>query len=132
MARAMMDNNRCRSFLFFSCSFQSSCHVEILQDKTNLINSLVFFGGGRDFQFSPLCVVNPFCFCSLSKLHSRLEGLRTDHRSHRTYKVTISPLCKNNKKAKELLPSVNSALHQERKLLDLHLFLLFLLCYLSS
>lgn len=75
-----------------------------------------FFGLPKLLLCSVCC--KPFCFCSLPKLHSRLEGLNDDRRNHRTFdsRVTIP----NPRKKKELLPSANSALRQESKLLALH------------
>lgn len=85
-----------------------------------------FFGLPKLFLCSVCC--KPFCFCSLPKLHSRLEGLKDDRRNHRTFdsRVTIS----HPRKKKELLPSANSALRQESKLLASHSF--FLVCFLPS
>lgn len=96
-----------------------------------------FFGLPKLLLCSVYC--KPFCFCSLPKLHSRLEGLKDDRRNHRTFdsRVTIPNPRKKNKK-KELLPSANSALRQESTLLALHssslsfsLFLSFSLIILS-
>uniref|UniRef100_A0A672MZ98 Gephyrin n=1 Tax=Sinocyclocheilus grahami TaxID=75366 RepID=A0A672MZ98_SINGR len=48
-----------------------------------------FFGLPKLLLCSVCC--KPFCFCSLPKLHSRLEGLKDDRRNHRTFdsRVTI-------------------------------------------
>ncbi|TRY55840.1 hypothetical protein DNTS_035048 [Danionella cerebrum] len=42
-----------------------------------------------------LCFVyfKPFCFCSMPKLHSRLEGLKDDRRNHRTFDSRVQSRC---------------------------------------
>lgn len=115
-----------------------------LNALTFLLFSLNFFV--FIFSKSLLCSVcckppTPFCFCPLPKLHSRLEGLRADRRSHRTYdsRVTIphpKKIKQNQQPNKtptkmELLSSANLALCQELKLLAYSFSLVFPLVLLS-
>lgn len=66
------------------CKLSERC----LREPLKLIR-FSFFGLPKLLLCSVCC--KPFCFCSLPKLHSRLEGLKDDRRNHRTFdsRVTI-------------------------------------------